>query len=104
MNNKKKKPYYKTDYSIIKNMPDEVFPDLEFDECMDFATNWELRNDYCAVNRVYNKKTGKVTEVAYKSQAAAHKFLLSKQHDQHIDIFTATHPELYYFTHRTNDD
>lgn len=80
-------------------MPDEVFPDLEFDECMAFISDWELRSDYCSVNRVYNKKTGKVTEVAYKSKAAAHKFLQSKQNDYHIDIFTATHPELYYFTH-----
>ena len=85
-------------------MPDEVFPELDFEECMNFATNWELRDDYCAVNRVYNKKTGKVTEVAYKSPAAANKFILSKEHDFHIDIFTATHPELYYFTHRTNDN
>ena len=84
-------------------MPDEVFPELDFEECMDFAGNWELRDEYCTVNRIYNKKTGKVSEVTYKSPKAAQKFLLSKQDDQHIDILTATQSELYFFYHRNDD-
>ena len=102
---KKKKPYVKTDFTSIVNMPDEVFPTPEFDDFMEYrADAWELSREYVSVNRVYNKKTGKVKEVKYKQKAAAQRYLQNKLNDDNLDILTATHHELYFFSTDGNYD
>lgn len=103
--NSKKKPYTKTNWRLIKNAPEELFPTPTFEEFMEERVeSWELRENYCAVNRVYNSKTGKVTERAYQQQGAAQKFLANHLIDENNDIATATHYELYHFAADRDDD
>jgi len=93
-----KKPYGANNWRLIKNAPEEVFPTPTFEEFMEERVHsWELRDSYVSVNRVYNTKTGKVTEKAYQQQGAATKYLASLLTNEDLDIATATHSELYHF-------
>ena len=98
MNGKKPKPYSENNWRLIKGAPLELFPTPTFEEFMtQRVESWELRPSYCAINRVYNTKSGKVTEKAYKQIAAAQEFLATKLNEQDNEVATATHEELIFF-------
>lgn len=100
----KKKPYEPNNWRLIKNAPEELFPTPSFDEFMEERVEtWELRDGIVAINRVYNNKTGKVTEKAYQQVAAAQKYLANKITEDHYDIATATQYELYFFAEDGED-
>lgn len=101
----KKKPYEPNNWRLIKNAPEELFPTPTFMEFMEERVeSWELREGIVAVNRVYNTKTGKVTEKAYQQTMAAQKYLANKLTEEHNDIATATQYELYHFPEDRDDD
>ena len=99
MSGKKPKPYMENNWRLIKGAPLELFPTPTFDEfMMERVESWELRPSYCSINRVYNTKSGKVTEKSYKQLGPAQEYLANQLNDEHIEVATATHSELYFFT------
>ena len=97
-----KKPYGANNWRLIKMSPDELFPTPTFEEFMEARVHsWELRDSYGSINRIYNTKTGKVTEKSYQQQGPATRFLAKHIDNEDLDIATATHTELYHF--KTDD-
>jgi len=106
MNGKKKQqPYVVTNWRLIKNAPLELFPTPTFEEFMEERVeSWELRGQYVSINRVYNRKTGKVTEKSYQKAVPAQNYLAEQLTKGDLDIATATQTELYHFPADGIDD
>lgn len=105
MSGKKPKPYMENNWRLIKHAPLELFPTPTFEEfMMERVESWELKPNYVSINRVYNTKSGKVTEKAYKQIGAAQEYLANKLTNIDNEVATATHSELYFFTKDGNDD
>ena len=99
MSGKTPKPYMENNWRLIKGAPLELFPTPTFDEfMMERVESWEIKPQYVSINRVYNSKNGKVTEKAYKQVGAAQEYLANKLNDENLEVATATHTELYFFT------
>ena len=88
-----KKPYGANNWRLIKMSPDELFPTPTFEEFMEARVHsWELRDSYVSINRIYNTKTGKVTEKSYQQQGPATRFLA-----KHMTIENMTEEEYTFF-------
>ena len=104
MNGKKPKPYMDNDWRLIKNSPDELFYCPTFEEFMEHRVHsWEIKHQYVAINRIYDSKTGKVTEKAYKQAHAAQQFLAKSLTKTDNEIALATHSDLYFFSQDGTD-
>lgn len=105
MSGKTPKPYMENNWRLIKGAPLELFPTPTFQEFMEERVeSWEIKPQYVSINRVYNAKSGKVTEKAYKQVNAAQEYLANKLNDINNEIATATHTELYFFGQDGTDD
>jgi hypothetical protein len=71
---KKKKPYFHNNWSKLKDVPDELFDSIEYDEFMEWKVGgWELPSSVCCIIRETDSKTKKVKEYVYSKPSAAKK-------------------------------
>lgn len=67
-----KKDPFPNDWEEVQNLSDDEIETYPFDEVMEDVMTWDLPDPYCAVVRVYNPKTKKLKEYAYKLESKAH--------------------------------
>ena len=69
-----KNKYLHNNWAKIKDVPDEYFEELPFEQFYDWrVVAWELPSSIDCVIREENIETGKITEYAYSKQSAAKK-------------------------------
>ena len=72
----KKKPYFPNNWKKLKDVPEELFENIDFEDFMDWKiTEWELPASVACIIRVTNRKTGKIKEHVYSKPKAAINFI-----------------------------
>lgn len=86
-----RKDYYPNKVETIMKAPSELFEPLEFDDFMEWrGESWELSEGFHSVIRIHNKKSGKISEKAYKSRAAAINRVKKLMKDENVYFEIAT--------------
>lgn len=67
-----KKDPFPNDWEEVSNLNDDEIDTPTFNELMEHLMEWHLPQPYCAVVRVYNPKTKKLKEYAYRLPIKAH--------------------------------
>ena len=68
----KKKPYFPNNWKKLKDVPEELFENIDFEDFMDWKiAGWEIPSSVSCIIREDNRITGKVTEHVYKRQGDA---------------------------------
>ena len=68
----KKKPYFPNNWKKLKDVPEELFEDIDFEDFMDWKIGgYEIPSSVAAIVRVRDFKTGRVKEHVYKYKHAA---------------------------------
>jgi len=68
----KKKPYFPNNWKKLKDVPEELFEDIDFEDFMDWKIGgYEIPSSVSCIIREQNLKTGKVKEYVYQRNSAA---------------------------------
>ena len=67
-----KRDPFPNNWEEVHNLDDDDFETPTFSELLEDYMEWHLPEPYCAVVRVYNPKTMKLKEYAYKLPSKAH--------------------------------
>lgn len=67
-----KRDPFPNEWEEVNNLSDDDIEPTSFDEVMEDIMEWHLPQPYCAVVRVYNPKTKKLKEYAYRLPSKAH--------------------------------
>jgi len=67
-----KKDPFPNNWEEVQNLDDDEIETHPFNEVIENVMTWDLPDPYCAVVRVYNPKTKKLKEYAYKVESKAH--------------------------------
>ena len=68
----KKKPYFPNNWKKLKDVPDELFENIDFEDFMDWKIGgYEIPSSVSCIIREQNLKTGKVKEHVYQRSSAA---------------------------------
>ena len=68
----KKKPYYPNNWKKLKDVPDELFESIGYDDFMNWKIGgYEIPSSICCIIRERNLKTGKIKEHVYSRGSAA---------------------------------
>ena len=66
-----RKDPFPNDWEEVKNLSEDDIETPQFHEVITDFMSWHLPDPYCAVIRVYNRKTNKLKEYAYKIESKA---------------------------------
>ena len=92
-----KKKDFPNHYKRIAAVPADMFKSIEWEEFYDWRVcSWELDDDYIAVIRNENKRTGKVKEYVYKRADAMVNKLHKLMEDDDNIITIADHDEIHH--------
>ncbi len=68
----KKKPYFPNNWKKLKDVPEELFENIDFEDFMDWKIGgYEIPSSVSCIIREQNLKTGKVKEHVYQRSSAA---------------------------------
>ena len=68
----KKKPYFPNNWKKLKDVPEELFENIDFEDFMDWKIGgYEIPSRVSCIIREQNLKTGKVKEHVYQRSSAA---------------------------------
>jgi hypothetical protein len=67
-----RKDPFPNEWEEVHNLSDDDIETATAEEVMDEVMAWHLPEPYCAVIRVYDRKTNKLKEYAYKLESKAH--------------------------------
>ena len=83
MPKRKKKPYFHNNVEALKDAPDDCFPDLEFDELMEWKLHgYEIPATVLCIIREH-KPNGKIKEHVYQRRHAANRKIRRMIYDGH---------------------
>ena len=86
-----RKDYYPNKVETIMKAPSELFEPLEFDDFMEWrGESWELSTVSIALFAFITRKSGKISEKAYKSRAAAINRVKKLMKDENVYFEIAT--------------
>jgi hypothetical protein len=66
---------FRNNWKAVSRAPDEAFQSAPFMEVERRSTSWSLPQPWHSIVRVENKSTGQVVERAFKTEAAARRFV-----------------------------
>lgn len=90
-----KQPYYPNNWSKYKNMPDEFFESIDYEEFMEWKLDgWELPSSIFMIIREENYVTGLVEEHIYRNPVKAKEKLYNLINDGASDFTICTNNEL----------
>ncbi len=100
-----KKPYYPNNWRKYKDSPDDMFYSHTYDELMDWkVAGWELPESVCAVIRVMDVNTKKVTEYTYQRKDAVEKRIHSLMEKGGVEFTIATPERIAFITPEDYDE
>lgn len=67
-----RKDPFPNEWEEVHNLSDDDIETATAQEVMEEVMAWHLPEPYCAVIRVYDRKTNKLKEYAYKLESKAH--------------------------------
>ena len=67
-----RKDPFPNEWEEVHNLSDDDIETATAEEVMDEVMAWHLPEPYCAVIRVYDRRTNKLKEYAYKLESKAH--------------------------------
>lgn len=67
-----RKDPFPNEWEEVHNLSDDDIETATAEEVMEEVMAWHLPEPYCAVIRVYDRKTNKLKEYAYKLESKAH--------------------------------
>lgn len=67
-----RKDPFPNEWEEVHNLSDNDIETATAEEVMEEVMAWHLPEPYCAVIRVYDRKTNKLKEYAYKLESKAH--------------------------------
>ena len=82
----KKRKYFTNNWRKIKDLPDELIPQLEYEDVLE--KNWSLVPNKNIIIRCENKDTGKVKEFSFQREKACVNRIESMQDTHDITICT----------------
>ena len=102
---KKKQKYYPNNWAVIQAAPAEMFPDIVFDQFMEWKVEgWEIPSSVYCIIRTQHLDTGKVKEYVYQRPEFARKKVRKLMKEGEVDISIATHDAIHFVYPEPDDD
>ena len=87
------KEYFPNEWQTVKDLPESMIGLIEYEDVMENRVyTWELPSDVCAIIRVLNRSTNKVSEFVYTRPGNARNKLVKLVEDDNNEILVC-HPE-----------
>ncbi len=99
------KKYFPNNWKKFKDVPEELYEAIPFDEFMDWkVAGWEINSSYNVIIRATNINTFKVVEHVYKRQSAAENKIREYMNSMDHEVVICTHDKIYYVHPEMFDD
>ena len=98
------KDYLPNNWQHWHDAPEDLIGEIPYDEFMEWKIGgWQLPSSHTCIIRATNKDTGKITERAYKKQAAAEERIRQLILENNYELTVVDHETVQHYIRKSDE-